>query len=216
MKLRVDPRVHARLDRPRRGRPDAPADRARCEPAPHPATSTSGARATRSRRRSPGRAALERSDGPTALLLSRQNLPHAAAQRRAARRRSRAAATCSPSRPSGREGRRAVIIATGSEVAARAAGAASSSPAEGIAVRVVSMPSTDVFDRQDDAYRGSVLPPRRAAHRGRGGRDRRLVEVRLRRGRRHRPLRRVGAGAGAVQALRLHGRERRRDGQAPR
>src|SRR5664279_3964958 len=55
---------------------------------------------------------------------------------------------------------------------------------------------------------------RRAAHRGRDGRERRLVEVRLRRRRRHRHLRRIGAGAGAVQAFRIHGRQRRRDGAA--
>jgi transketolase len=53
---------------------------------------------------------------------------------------------------------RAVIIATGSEVEL-ALGARERLAAEGIAVRVVSMPSTSVFDRQDAAWRDAVLPP---------------------------------------------------------
>jgi len=50
-----------------------------------------------------------------------------------------------------------VIIATGSEVPL-ALGAQKLLAAEGIAVRVVSMPSTSVFDRQDPSYRDQVLP----------------------------------------------------------
>ena len=53
---------------------------------------------------------------------------------------------------------RAVVIATGSELPlARAAQEILA--AEGVAIRVVSMPSPSVFDRQDDAYRSVVLPP---------------------------------------------------------
>ena len=52
---------------------------------------------------------------------------------------------------------RAAIIATGSEVAS-AIEAQNLLAEQGIAVRVVSMPSTDVFDRQDEAWRKSVLP----------------------------------------------------------
>jgi transketolase len=55
------------------------------------------------------------------------------------------------------EGARAVIIATGSEVAI-ALDAQAQLAKEGVAVRVVSMPSTDVFDRQDAAWKQSVLP----------------------------------------------------------
>ena len=51
---------------------------------------------------------------------------------------------------------RAVLIATGSEIEL-ALKAQDALAAEGIAVRVVSMPSTDVFDRQDRAYRQAVL-----------------------------------------------------------
>jgi transketolase len=53
---------------------------------------------------------------------------------------------------------RAVIVTTGSEVAL-AMGARAALAAEGVSVRVVSMPGTSVFDRQDAAYRASVLPP---------------------------------------------------------
>ena len=53
----------------------------------------------------------------------------------------------------------AVIIATGSEVQL-ALHAQALLAKRGIAVRVVSMPSTSVFDRQDTAYKKSVLPPR--------------------------------------------------------
>jgi len=51
----------------------------------------------------------------------------------------------------------AIIIATGSEVAL-AMDAQKALAAEGVHVRVVSMPSTNVFDRQDQAYKDSVLP----------------------------------------------------------
>jgi transketolase len=49
-----------------------------------------------------------------------------------------------------------ILIATGSEIEL-AMNAAAALEAEGVAVRVVSMPSTDVFDRQDAAYKASVL-----------------------------------------------------------
>jgi len=55
------------------------------------------------------------------------------------------------------EGKRAVVIATGSEVTL-AIGARDALAHEGIDVRVVSMPSTTVFDRQDADYRAAVLP----------------------------------------------------------
>ena len=98
-------------------------------------------------------AAIEKADGPTALLLSRQNLPHQA----------RNAQTLADIRRGGyvlSEGARvpaAVLIATGSEVAI-AMSAQQKLAEAGVAVRVVSMPSTNVFDRQDRAYRDRVLP----------------------------------------------------------
>jgi len=98
-------------------------------------------------------AAIERTDGPTSLLLSRQNLPFVA----------RAAQQLQDVRRGGyvvseaQGALRAVIIATGSEVAL-ALQAQKQLAAEGFEVRVVSMPSTSVFDRQPAAYRDAVLP----------------------------------------------------------
>ncbi|MFN3715734.1 MAG: transketolase family protein, partial [Thiobacillus sp.] len=97
-------------------------------------------------------ASVERRNGPTCHILSRQNLPFMA----------RDAATLANVARGGyvlkdAAGAKAVIIATGSEVEL-AVKAADALAAEGIAVRVVSMPSTNTFDRQDAAYRDSVLP----------------------------------------------------------
>ena len=97
------------------------------------------------------KAAIERRTGPSCLIFSRQNLAHMArteAQISDIGRGGYVLRDCSGTPD-------AIIIATGSEVelAVQAAEAMS-----GKAVRVVSMPSTDVFDAQDEAYRESVLP----------------------------------------------------------
>jgi transketolase len=99
-------------------------------------------------------AALERQDGPTCLVLSRQNLPF---QKRlpemtAEIRRGGYVLVEPVGEP------HAVIIATGSEVFL-AVEAQKLLAQEGVPVRVVSMPSTTVFDRQDSHYRSGVLPP---------------------------------------------------------
>jgi transketolase len=97
--------------------------------------------------------ALERRSGPTALILSRQNLPFVL------RDDARIAAIENGgyvvSDPSGSIHR--IVIATGSEVGLALA-VQKQLAAEGIGVRIVSMPSTTTFDRQPDAYRESVLP----------------------------------------------------------
>ncbi len=98
-------------------------------------------------------AGLKRRSGPSALLLSRQNLPFA--KRDAATLGNVERGGYVLSEASGAA--RAVLIATGSEVALALA-AQKLLAAEGVATRVVSMPSTSVFDRQDAAYRGAVLP----------------------------------------------------------
>jgi len=96
-------------------------------------------------------AALRRKNGPTALLLTRQNVPFV--KRNSSSDVERGGYVVSdPGQP------RAVVIATGSEVHL-AVGAQALLAADGIAVRVVSMPSTSVFDRQSEDYRKSVLPP---------------------------------------------------------
>jgi transketolase len=97
------------------------------------------------------KAAVERRDGPSSLIFSRQNLAHmdrSGDQIAAITRGGYVLRDCEGTPD-------AIIIATGSEVdlAVKAAEAMS-----GKAVRVVSMPSTDVFDAQDDDYRESVLP----------------------------------------------------------
>ena len=97
--------------------------------------------------------AVERADGPSALLLSRQNLPHQtrdAAQVESIARGGYVLADAA--------GFRAVIIATGSEVALALAAQAGLA-AEGIPARVVSMPCMEAFERQDRGWRESVLAP---------------------------------------------------------
>lgn len=97
--------------------------------------------------------AIERQDGPSALIFSRQNLVQ---QERDAEQLASVARGAYILK--GCEGQPELIfIATGSEVEL-AVGAWEKLTAEGRKVRVVSMPSTDVFDKQDEAYRESVLP----------------------------------------------------------
>jgi transketolase len=95
------------------------------------------------------RAALERSQGPTALLLTRQNV---AFQKRSSLEGIAKGGYILSDAP----GARAVIIATGSEVPLAVAAQKQLGEA-GVPVRVVSMPSTSVFDRQPDDYKASVL-----------------------------------------------------------
>jgi transketolase len=98
-------------------------------------------------------AAIERTAGPTALVFTRQGLPQqprTAAQEAAVRRGgyvlidSQGAPEC-------------IVIASGSEVGI-CAQAVNTLNEHGRRVRLVSMPSTEVFDAQDAAYRESVLP----------------------------------------------------------
>jgi len=100
--------------------------------------------------------ALERRSRPSALLLSRQNLPYA--PKASLDLISRGAYVLSePSEVGLSKKTQAVIIATGSEVQL-ALHAQAALAQDGIAVRVVSMPSTTVFDRQSVDYKAGVLP----------------------------------------------------------
>ena len=97
--------------------------------------------------------ALENETGPTSLVLTRQGLPHQqrdAGQIAAAARGGYVLEECDGVAD-------ILLIATGSEVEL-AVNAADALAADGVKVRVVSMPSTDVFDAQDADYRESVLP----------------------------------------------------------
>ncbi len=97
--------------------------------------------------------AVERKDGPSSLALSRQNLPFVPREEAALANVKRGGYVLREAEG----GLKAVIIATGSEVDL-ALKAYAALTAEGVGVRVVSMPSTNVFDRQDADYRKSVLP----------------------------------------------------------
>ena len=97
--------------------------------------------------------AIEHQNSPTALILTRQNLPHQArdaAQVKAIRQGGYVLKDCVGTP-------KAVIIATGSEVGL-AVTAQQTLADKGIAVRVVSMPSNFMFDQQTAAYRDAVLP----------------------------------------------------------
>ncbi|MCG6953239.1 MAG: transketolase [Betaproteobacteria bacterium] len=97
-------------------------------------------------------AAIERRDGPTALLYSRQNVPFVARTPAAIAEVRRGGYVLAEAQGTAR----AVLIATGSEVGL-ALEAQKRLATEGIPVRVVSMPSTSLFDRQDAGYRAGVL-----------------------------------------------------------
>ena len=170
-----DLRLHPRLDRPRRGRPDAPVGRARREPAPDPqhgrlAAVRHGRVGRRVGRgdRAPGRPDA-RFSSRARTCRSRAATPQAIASIRrggyvlADARGTRARSSSPPARRCRSRSARSAKLAE-----------------EGVAVRVVSMPCTSVFDRQDAAYRDAVLPRGRAARRGRGGRHRLLAQVRRR------------------------------------
>jgi transketolase len=101
-------------------------------------------------------AAIANRHRPTALLLSRQNLPYAPKSDLAAITRG-AYVLAEPAEVGLKKKAQAVILATGSEVQL-ALHAQQQLAQSGIAVRVVSMPSTSVFDRQATAYKESVLP----------------------------------------------------------
>ena len=96
--------------------------------------------------------AIKRKTGPSTLIFSRQNLQfqQRSAEQVAAIARGGYVLHDAPDA-------RAIIIATGSEVEL-AMQSARELASRGVPVRVVSMPSTDVFDRQDAAYRADVLP----------------------------------------------------------
>lgn len=96
---------------------------------------------------------VERQDGPTALIFSRQNLTQQERTWQQVQDIARGGYVLKDC-----DGQpQLILIATGSEVELAVA-AWQQLMAEGVKARVVSMPSTDVFDRQDEAYREAVLP----------------------------------------------------------
>ena len=99
------------------------------------------------------RAAIERADGPTAIALSRQDVDHQ--ERQAEQIAAIARGGYILREPAGEA--QALVMATGSELELAVA-AADKLDAEGLAVRVLSMPCLEVFAAQDRGYRESVLP----------------------------------------------------------
>ena len=100
------------------------------------------------------KAAVERRNGPSSLIFSRQALHH---QQRTPEQIAAIARGGYVLRDGGGTPD-AIVIATGSEVGLAVAAAETIKHRDGKNIRVVSMPSTDVFDAQDAAYRESVLP----------------------------------------------------------
>jgi transketolase len=99
------------------------------------------------------KAAIQRSAGPTSLVFSRQNLAHQVRtpeQLAAIARGAYVLKECDGTPE-------VIVIATGSEVAV-CAEAVTALQGQGIRARLVSMPSTDLFEAQDEAYREQVLP----------------------------------------------------------
>jgi hypothetical protein len=149
---RVIYRDDPRFDRARRGRPDPPADRAaaglRAIPnlavfRPADAVETAECWSL----------ALRRTEGPSLLALSRQNLPQLRKERSAENLCARGAYTLREAKAE----RRVVLIGTGSEVHV-ALEVADALEAQGIGADVVSMPCWSLFDGEDPIYRGDVLP----------------------------------------------------------
>ena len=158
------------------------------------------------------RAAMLRKNGPTMLLLTRQKVPifdrtglgSAEGLLQGAYILSREQA----------EKPDVILIASGSEVQLILQ-AQPELEKQGIHARVVSMPSWELFDQQDDSYRNEVLPPDVTARLAvEAGACARLVQIRHGPWRHdhHRPLRRQRPGPGPLPALRLHRGERRKSG----
>jgi transketolase len=96
--------------------------------------------------------AVRRKDGPTTLIFSRQNLPYQERSAEQIANISRGGYVLKDA-----ENPKAILIATGSEIEL-AVKSFEELARQGIPVRVVSMPCTDVFDRQDAGYKAGVLP----------------------------------------------------------
>jgi transketolase len=100
--------------------------------------------------------AVKRQHGPTTLIFSRQNLQFQERNAEQIANINRGGYVLKDAANAKTGAPQAILIATGSEVDL-AMKAAAELEQQGIAVRVVSMPSTDVFDRQDAAYKAAVL-----------------------------------------------------------
>ena len=98
--------------------------------------------------------AVKRHDGPSTLIFSRQNLPFQERSKEQVANIKRGGYVLRE--PEKAAAAKVILIATGSEIEL-AVKSADELEKQGVSVRIVSMPSTDVFDRQDAAYKASVL-----------------------------------------------------------
>ena len=209
-----DLRAHARFDRPGRRRPDASAGRAPGRLPGDSRISTSFAPATPTKSPSATAPSCSGSRARRRWSSRGKTCPRSTARSSPPRPAARAAVTFWPMRPAASP--TAIIIATGSELDI-AVKAWEKLTAEGVQVRLVSMPCIEWFDEQDAAYRASVLP--RDDHRPRRRRSRHPPMLgplprRRRPLRRHEHLRRQRPLRHALQALRHHARARRRRSQS--
>lgn len=108
------------------------------------------------------RVAVAHRDGPVSLLLTRQNLPILAGTSEDPAQGVELGGYVVADWPEGVVGPRAILLATGSEVHL-AVVAREVLAAQGVAARVVSLPSWELFEAQSEAYRHQVLPPQVAA-----------------------------------------------------
>ena len=206
MEIPIDLHLHARLDRRRRGRPDAPADRAAGLAARDARADRAAARRRQRGRRGVAGDHAAASTSPSVLVPDAAGAadarPHEVRLRRAALRQGAYVLA------DGRGGKPDVLLlGTGSEVALCVA-AYEQLTAEGIAARVVSMPSWELFERQAEDV------PRAGAAAGRSRRASRSSRRRPSAGTatsastghddRHAHLRRVGAAQGPPEEVRLH------------
>ena len=155
--------------------------------------------------------ALEHRSGPAALVFARQALPHVRRLHTSANLSRRGAYVLAE----GDGGQREVtLLATGSEVALALA-ARTALQAAGTPTAVVSMPSWELFEQQDAAYRASVLGPGTVRVACEAARALRLGPLarRARRFRRHVGLRRIGPARRALPPLRHHARGDRHRGR---
>ena len=132
--------------------PDAPADRPAADAARDPGLVTLRP-ADANETVASWKIALERKDGPTAIVLTRQKVPVLPRLATAADVGRGAYVTHEPAAAP-----RAILMATGSEVGVAMAAAAELDSA-GVPTRVVSMPSWELFAAQPKSYRDQVLPP---------------------------------------------------------
>ena len=102
--------------------------------------------------------ALKNQSRPSALLLSRQNVAYSKKSAAAAKNIAKGGYVLREAQGGAKGGAQMVLIATGSELPLAMQAADVLEAQHGIATRVVSMPSTSVFDRQTVAYKSSVLP----------------------------------------------------------